>query len=55
MADSWRAFVESGGDPDGDLEWHCTPAQAGVTLIDAVRQLRADYEQALAALNAERA
>jgi hypothetical protein len=47
MADSWRAFVEAGGDPDGDLKWHCTPAMAGAALVDAVRQLRADYDEAL--------
>lgn len=48
MADSWRAYVEAGADPDGDLMWHCPPVMAGVSLIDAVKQLRADYDEALA-------
>ena len=47
MADSWRAFAESGGDTDGDLKWHCTPAMAGMQLVDAVKALREDYDEAL--------
>lgn len=46
MADSWRAYVESGADPDGKLEWHTTPAWAGKELVDAVKQLRADHDEA---------
>jgi hypothetical protein len=44
MADSWRAFVESGGDPDGNLQWHCSPVDAGTTLVNAVRELRSCYD-----------
>lgn len=55
MADSWRAYVESGADPDGDLKWHCTPVQAGVSLIDAVQSLRQDYDEALSEVQAAEA
>lgn len=44
MADTWRAFVEAGGDPDGNLRWHCDPETAGRRLLDAVRSLREDYD-----------
>lgn len=44
MAATWRAFVESGGDPDGNLRWHCDPEMAGRRLLDAVRSLRDDYD-----------
>lgn len=54
MADSWRAFAESGGDTDGDLKWHCTPAMAGMQLVDAVKALREDYDEALRESNPAR-
>lgn len=48
MHDSWRAYVEAGGDPDGDLRWHCDAFQAGTNLVDVVHELRADYDAGLA-------
>lgn len=46
MADTWRAFVVAGGDPDGNLKWHCDPSMAGRTFVDCVEQLRSDYNEA---------
>ncbi len=55
LADSWRAYAESGADTDGCLKWHCSPQVAGRSLVDAVTELRRDYDESLdAAVRAER-
>lgn len=45
MNATWDAYVLTGSDPDGCDRWHCTPEQAGRSLIHAVQELRDDYQE----------
>jgi hypothetical protein len=41
----WDCFVLAGGDTDGNSAWHCSTEDAARAAVDAVRQLREDYEE----------
>jgi hypothetical protein len=42
----WEINILTGADTDGDGTWHCSGQDAIRFTIDAVRQLRADYDSA---------
>jgi hypothetical protein len=47
MTALWECYVLCGEDTDGNTRWHCPPAEAAEYTINAVRELRADYDVAM--------
>ena len=42
------AYVEAGGDPDGDTRFHCTPTTAISATLDCVKSLREESDEGAA-------
>jgi hypothetical protein len=47
LAALWEIYVLCGEDTDGDKKFHCPPENAARRTVEAVRELRADYDVAL--------